>query len=213
MGETMGRRETFNAAGPVYFAVLVPHRDCRRLLRSLSAALFAGGFLGAWSFPHAAPLALLSRPLAGDELAGLARNLRRRSLGENNKGMILCGPARTLSLELPEGPALRLYGPALDLRIGMEDFGAGEKIRALFPPLLGCAVLGAGEKAPPEKIPPETAGTENPTALKFRAAAVANMRFRPLPSGEPGYSFSWRMGRPRWLPPCRGGFRPPAEGR
>jgi hypothetical protein len=209
MGEKMERRGELKSAGDqghIYLAILVPHRDCRRLLYRRSAELFAAGLWGAWSFPQAAPLALLSVPLTGDELAALARNLRRRSLGENRKGMILPGPEEALPLELPAGfPALRIYGPALELRIEREDFGpAGEKLTALLPPLLGCAVLGDGEEKPP-------AGAENPGAFKFRAAAVANMRYRPLPAGERGYSFSWKIGKLHWLPPCRGGFRPSGE--
>jgi hypothetical protein len=29
---------------------------------------------------------------------------------------------------------------------------------------------------------------------------VANMVFRPLSSGAPGYSFAWQIGAPIWLP-------------
>ena len=190
----------------MYLAILVPHRDCRRLLRSRSAALFAGGIWGAWSFPHAAPLALLSSPLGKEELAELARNLRRRSLEENRRGMIVSGPERVLPLGSPEGfPGLKLYGPALELRVEREDFGgAGEKILALLPPLLGCAVLGEGER-------PEDCKTENRGGFRFRAAAAANMLFRPLPAGASPYSFSWKIGKLRWLPPCRSGSHPPGE--
>jgi hypothetical protein len=34
----------------------------------------------------------------------------------------------------------------------------------------------------------------------FKAAAAANMSFMALESGEPGYSFMWKIGEPRWLP-------------
>jgi hypothetical protein len=199
----MGRRRGGNY---IYLAILIPHRDCRALLRFRSAALFASGLPGAWSFPHVAPLALLSAPLGVEELAVLAGNLRRRSLEDNRGGMIAAGGERALSLEVPEGfPGLTLYGPALELRFGAEDFGpeAEKKIRALFPPLLGCAVLG-------DEGAPEKGGAGGPA---FRAAAVANMRLCPLPAGERGYSFSWNFGKPRWLPPCRAGFRLPGEGR
>jgi hypothetical protein len=120
--------------------------------------------------------------------------------------MIPVGPERALPLETPAGfPPLRIYGPALELRIEPGDFGpAAEKIRAL-PPLLGCALLGDSEE------PPEDRRMEKPE-LKFRAAAAANMLYRPLSAGEPGYSFSWRIGKLHWLPPCRGSFRPPEEG-
>jgi hypothetical protein len=189
------------AGSRIYLAILVPHRDCRRLLRSLSEGLFASGLWGAWSFPHAAPLALLSSPLEKDELAELARNLRRCSLEEDRKGMIVSGAEKIVPLDTPEGfPGLKLYGPALELRVEREDFGrAGEKIMALYPPILGCAVLGEGET-------PVFPGIET-QGFRFRAAAAANMLFRPLPAGASPYSFSWKIGKLHWLPPCRTGPR------
>jgi hypothetical protein len=204
----MGRRFR---DGPVRFAVLVPHRDCRRLLRLRSAILFSSGFLGAWSFPHVAPLALLSAPLGEGELRELARNLRRRSQEEGGGGMLRPGPPAVLPLAPPLVPfSLCLYGPALELRLTTGDFGSGAgKLRALLPPLLGCAVLGEGPGAGKD-------GTGNPEGLKFRAAAVANMAYRPLAPGDRAYSFSWRIGGLRWLPSGRrqGGSGPPdGEGR
>jgi hypothetical protein len=178
----------------LHLAVLIPHRDCRRLLRFRSAELFAAGFWGAWSFPQAAPLALLSAPLTEEELGDLARNLRRRSLEDGRDGMLRSGASAALSLNPPGGPPLKVYGPALELRIGPGDFGSGEgKIRALFPPLLGCAVLAGREDG----------AAEIPGRFKFRAAAAANMRYRRLPAGEADYSFSWKIGKLRWLPSCR----------
>jgi hypothetical protein len=44
--------------------------------------------------------------------------------------------------------------------------------------------------------------------LHFRAAAAANMSLTALESGEPGYSFMWKLGEPRWLP--RPGRRSPS---
>jgi hypothetical protein len=192
----MGRIERED--GPLYLAVLVPHRDSRKILWKQSAELFASGWGGAWSFPHVAPLALLRSPLGEAELRELARNLRRRSLEGGRGGRILTGAGRVLSLEMPGGPSqLRIYGLALELRTGPEDFGPGvAKIRALLPPLLGCAVLG-GAETPPESV-------EGPG---FRAAAAANMIYRPLPSGDRDYSFSWMIGKLHWLP------RPPRRGR
>jgi hypothetical protein len=89
---------------------------------------------------------------------------------------------------------LRLCGPALDIGISGGDFGRGaEKIVTLFPrPLLGCMLL-------PENQDPPAA----PPGLRFRAAAAANLRYSPLTAGEPGYSFSWKIGKLHWLPPPR----------
>jgi hypothetical protein len=116
--------------------------------------------------------------------------------------MIVSGAEKVLSLDSPEGfPGLKLYGPALELRVEKEDFGrAGEKIISLLPPLLGCAVLGDQEA-------PEDRGTEKQGGFRFRAAATANMLFRPLPAGFPPYSFSWKIGKLHWLPPCRANSR------
>jgi hypothetical protein len=120
------------------------------------------------------------------------------------------------SLEAPEAfPRIRIYGPALELRVEPEDFGPGaEKVIRLFPPLLGCAVLEDSEEAPekPERAGGPAAGKAEGPGLKFRAAAAANMRYRPLPAGAPGCSFSWKIGKLHWLPPCRGAFRPAGPG-
>lgn len=178
----------------LYFAVLVPHRDSRNILRKRSAELFADGFLGAWSFPQVSPLALLTAPLTGAELGELARNLRELSLAEGRDGTLHPGAEAILPLAgLTAGAAL--YGPQLDIRLGPKDFaGAGDKLKELFPvPLLGCAVLG------PEDPPQGPLSPQSRTG-SFRAAAVANMRYRPLPSGDPDYSFSWTIGTLHWLP-------------
>jgi hypothetical protein len=63
--------------------------------------------------------------------------------------------------------------------------------------VLGCAVAGVqafagGIPGPFGKILGEFAGS-----VSFRAAAAANMCFRPL-DGE--FSFEWKLGRLFWLP-------------
>jgi hypothetical protein len=182
-------------AGDVtYLAVLVPHRDSRKILRERSAELFASGLWGAWSFPQVSPLAWLRAPLSGAELKGLARNLRALTLAGGRDGTLHPGAPATLPLAgLPVGGVL--YGPQLDIRPSPGDFGAGgEKIRELFPiNLVGCAVLGPED---PPKIPARIpAGW---TGGSFRAAAVANLSYRPLDGG--GYSYAWRIGELHWLP-------------
>jgi hypothetical protein len=144
--------------------------------------------------------------------------------------MIRPGAETVLSLKTPGGfPRLNIYGPALELRVEPEDFGpAAEKVRVLRP-LLGCAVLGdfegdpENQRAERENPWPAGMGKQGMTGpepqkeagldLKFRAAAVANMLYRPLAAGEPGYSFSWKIGKLHWLPPCRGNSRPPGHNR
>jgi hypothetical protein len=201
----MGRRFE---DGPVRFAVLVPHRDYRRLLRFRSAELFGAGYWGAWSFPHVAPLARLSAPLTGTELKNLARRLRELSLAGGRDGMLRPGLEAALPLAgLPAGTAL--YGPLLDINLDPGDLGAGEKLAELFSrPLVGCAILGPDDL---QKEPP-TPDRRPPAILPmagFRAAAVANLLYSPIgepAAGEPGgvreYSYSWRIGKLHWLPPC-----------
>jgi hypothetical protein len=188
------------AAAPLYLAVLVPHRDSRGILRERSAELFARGLWGAWSFPQAAPLALLRAPLGGAELGELARKLRELSLAGNRDGTLRTGAAAVLPLAgLPAGAVL--YGPRLDIRLDPRDFaGSGktvEKIVELFPaPLVACAVLGPED--PRDPFPPGRAWGGD-----FRAAAVANLSYRPIAAG--GYSYAWRIGELHWLPRPRGG--------
>jgi hypothetical protein len=203
MKRNMGRRSPkqgpSETSAPLYFAVLVPHRDSRRFLRRRSAELFASGLWGAWSFPHAAPLALLSAPLGGPELRDLARALRELTLAEGRDGMLRPGPETSLAVPGME-PGFSLYGPALDLAIGPHIFNAraGDKVWAVFPrPLLGCAVLGPEDS--PESPGPFPPGPE--PLRGFRAAAAANLVYRPMSAG--GYSFSWRIGELYWLPSCR----------
>jgi hypothetical protein len=153
---------------------------------------------------------LLSRPLATDELKKIAYMLRELTLAEGRDGKLRLGPAEALpmgGLAFGSGlafgglpPGFAIYGPALDITLSGECFSPGAKIIEVFPrPLLGCAVLNAGEDCP--------AGAPPPPDISFRAAAVANMAYRPLSagehSGESGYSFSWKIGELHWLPAHR----------
>jgi hypothetical protein len=179
------------------FAVLIPHRDSLKALETLSRRLFAAGFSGAFSFPQAAPLALLSRPLSRGELGDLAAALRESSAERG--GIITAGPGAAASLPDPWG--FTLWGPRLDLAIPAIP---GAVYRFPFPVL--CAAL-TGTDGP---APPGPAGREGLFPLCFRAAAVANMSLSALETGEPGYSFAWKLGEPRWLPRSGGAHAGPA---
>jgi hypothetical protein len=181
-------------------AALIPHRDSRRILRAYSGELFARGFAGAWSFPWAVPLALLTRPLEGAELSFLARSVRKRSLAAPGEGKFAAGPP--LRSPLPEfppfsrgkglPPGASLWGPEIGLRLRGEDFGPFGALalrRVFHRPVLACAVLEETEEPPP------------PPAFSFASAAVANMSYRLLGSGDAAYSFSWEIGELHWLPP------------
>jgi hypothetical protein len=195
-------------SGTIRMAALIPHRDSRRLLRAYSGELFAQGFAGAWSFPWAAPLALLSRPLEGAELSLLARSLRKRSLAAPGKGKFSAG--NPLRFPLPGFPpsfgeglsrggalpgAFSLWGPETGFGLRAEDFGPSGSLalrRVFHRPVLACAVLGEDDPLPPP-----------PPAFSFSAAAVVNINYGPLGSGDAAYSFAWEIGELHWLPAVR----------
>ena len=182
----------------LHFAVLIPHRDSLKPLRILSRRLFAAGFPGAFSFPQAAPLALLSRPLSRRELGDLAAALRESSADRG--GVITAGPTAPASLppavqfrnEGPDPREFSLWGPRLDLAVPAAIPGA---IYSFPFPVLCAALVRGGMDADSMD-----AAVEGLFPLRFKAAAAANMSFMALESGEPGYSFTWKIGEPRWLP-------------
>ncbi|GHV14560.1 hypothetical protein FACS189491_11020 [Spirochaetia bacterium] len=181
-------------------AVLIPHRDSRRLLQQWSVELFAAGLQGAWSFPWAAPLCIISRFLTKDELNDLAHALREASLAGGQDGKITARDAAALPFPAVKAADactdLSLYGPALDLKLP-EPLFAGSAAAALvhaFPsPVLASAII---DDVPLLSSPPP------PPVISFRAAAAANMIYRPRPCGG-SYSFEWQIGELHWLPSVR----------
>jgi hypothetical protein len=191
---------TLSQAGPFRFVVLIPHRDSARALEPYSRKLFAAGFAGAYSFPNAAPLALVSRACSRGELKALAHALRNLSAGGQD------GKLRALAPQTAAcpSPALALFGPLLDTPVPAPETYPADVALHCFPRLILCAaLLGPGDEAltrqaalPELSVPP------------FRAAMLANMSLTPLDSGAPAYSFAWEIGEPIWLPTyklyCRG---------
>jgi hypothetical protein len=182
--------------------VLVPHRDARLLLRNWSACLFKAGFPGAYSFPWVAPLAVLSRPLNAEELKHCALVLRKESL-KVNRGKISAGNVTSLSfpgntLSDGFGQTGVLSGPGIDITLcpGVLNTGVTAKIISFFSPLLIGACLGESAVCGGGAFPP-------PPEISFRAAALANMIYRPLDNGSGGFSFEWKIGRLYWLPAMR----------
>jgi hypothetical protein len=173
--------------------VLLPHRDKRRELEAWSAKLFAGGFEGAWSFPHVCPLAILSRPFSRDERKETARRFRE-IVPAGDK--FHSGPVEVLNLA--EG--LNIFGPEMtsDLSDSPEKMkdalnmkpGAGKILRIVPRFILGCGLAGKEFFTDGKAIP-------GLPSLHFRAAALANMRVEPL-EGE--FSFRWEIGELSWLP-------------
>jgi hypothetical protein len=171
-------------------------------LRNWSSCLFKAGFSGAYSFPWVAPLAALSRPLRAEELKHCALVLRKESLKVNG-GKISAGdvtslpfPGNTFGDDFGETGVLS--GPGIDLALCPGELSAGvmAKITGFFSPLLIGACLGESAVCGEGAFPP-------PPEISFRAAALANMIYRPLDNGSGGFSFEWKIGRLYWLPAMR----------
>ena len=169
------------------FLVLVPHRDARLVLRNYSDALFRAGVTGAYHFPWAAPLAALSRPLDTEELKCCARALREAAGGRK-----ICAGEASLTTFPAESDTL-LFGPRLDITIPLNALGGGaSKVSGVFSqPVLGSCLLSADEVQTQSLPPPK---------LSFRAAAVANMFWRPLQAGGIVIGYKWKIGKLCWLP-------------
>ncbi|WP_010259816.1 hypothetical protein [Treponema primitia] len=172
----------------IHFVILIPHPSMGAPLRAQSRFLFAAGIHGAWSFPQAAPLARVLRPLNPDELKSLAAELRSAAIGSK---FSLGKPA------LVPCPGFHsFFGPALDLLPPPLPYPG---VLYPFPSLVLCTALAAPVDGPlleqSRDMPPV-----NP--VFFRAAMVANLAIKPL-KGAGDYSFTWRIGKPRWLPSPR----------
>ena len=184
--------------------VLVPHRDVRLALRNYSAALFKAGFDGAYHFPWAAPLAALSRPLDTDELKLTSRVLRKAAGVEK---IIAAETSTAVFSSYADG--FKLFGPRLNLVIPPETFGGGNsetindtiasKIICLFSPVVIGACLLPETEAENTILPP-------PPLLSFRAAATANMYWKPFNltgTGGGALGYKWKIGNLCWLPAVR----------
>jgi hypothetical protein len=151
-------------------------------------------------------VAVLSRPFSAAELKRCAGALREQSLAGDNDGKIKTGPAARAAFpagcfgEAGEGAAL--FGPVLDIAIppGVFSDNESEKIMRHFSPLVLGSALVRGAGTEKSVLPP-------PPRFSFRAAALANMIFRPLGTGDGGAaggcSFEWKIGKLYWLPPVK----------
>ena len=200
---------------PLRLLVLVPHRDVRRQLRTWSASLFNNGLSGAWSFPWVAPLAKLNRPLSAEELKRLARSLRKevnlagmpeiantsrkgaethRTFGSRTRSFFRGGDQGVSVVVNQDGhgsEALSVFGLPLDISLSDSFFNdtGGAVISPISPLVLGSAVLHSTFHIPHSTFP----------KISFRAAALANMSYRVLASGN-GLYFDWKIGPLHWLP-------------
>ena len=182
------------------FIILKPHRDSSRPLEEYRRRLFAAGFCGAYSFPAAAPLAVVSRPFCREELKALARSIRELS-GKTEGKIQSSGTALNRAIG-----KYSFFGPQLSLSVNEGLFGlAKDKVLHVFLSPVFCATLvdsefdPVGTNRPGENLTPGEA-----PILSFRAASLANLAIRPLGAGDSAYSFEWRIGPPVWLPKYKG---------
>lgn len=169
------------------FLALVPHRDVRLVLRNYSGALFKAGFAGAFHFPWAAPLACVSQPLDAAELKDCARAVRKTAGGGK-----ICAEQMSACLFAAAGENMALLGLRLEFAITPNDL-AIQKVTDFFKPhVLGACLLSDAES--------KSACLPSPPKLAFRAAAVANMFWRPVMTGDNVIGYKWKIGELFWLP-------------
>ena len=175
---------------PLQLLVLVPHRDTRGLLRAWSASLFSEGLQGAWSFPWVMPIAALNRPLSNEELKSRALTLRQTI--EHSGGKLAAGEPTAAVIS----DNVSVFGPSVNIALpdSFFDFDDDAVIRRVSPLVVGAALCETGSSPDIKRPAP---------ALSFRAAALANMVFRPLSSRNGAcndFSFEWEIGKLFWLP-------------
>ena len=177
-----------------FYLVLVPHRDTRVLLKKYSDSLLKAGLKDIYLFPLAAPMAELEMPLNKDELKLVAKSLR---LAAGKNKIFIEEMAFT---ELTESKGMMFFGPRLGIEIPNDFFNNIKKILSPINP----SVIGMYMK--PKKL---QSGGSNPVQenfsvqLSFRAAAVANMIWKPIRKNEETY-YKWKIGKLYWLPKWTG---------
>ncbi|GHV85335.1 hypothetical protein AGMMS50230_09430 [Spirochaetia bacterium] len=185
--------ETGNLEKTYTLAVLVPHRDCLPALELYRRSLFAAGLDGAFSFPAAAPLAVLERPLPQAELKAAAAELRS-----------LLGNRKITVVDQTEcsgwSPGIRFFGPILDLPPPVFPGTLQRWEQPVLAPAILAGTADSGMDA--AGFGTDAAGLpETPKpALSFRAAALAQLRLTPSPCGAVDYSFIWELSPLCWLP-------------
>lgn len=182
---------------------MVPHTDTRVVLRKYCDELTGSGLKGVYNFPLASPIAEISRELNAVELKSIAQKLR----GLLNGGKFCAN--EIAFTEFPEGGSL--FGHRLDLEIPAKVFsGVENTIKTYFSPLIiGEFLL--------RRLSSDTENNKNhfdhfmeeflkkipAPQITFRAAAAANMRWKPFranPAANGEISFKWEIGKLSWLP-------------
>jgi len=182
------------------YLVLVPHRDVRVELRKYSENMIKSGLKGVYEFPLVTPLVSLSKFLTNEELKRTAC-LLRAAIGNNiiytKKTNIVTFSETSRSGEDGGLCPLALFGPQLDLEIPSGIFNGNLKVKRLFSPLtIGTFLI---PDFSPDSGKNQKLDESLQDKLKFRAAAVANMYWRPVRiDGKIGYK--WKIGKLNWLP-------------
>jgi len=170
------------------FLVLVPHKDVRGELRKCGDLMLKTGLTDVYPFPYVVPLASISQALNTEELKQIAHSLRKTAgsdkISTEGDGIIsFPGYEKDLSLA----------GPSLNIAKARNVLDGIKKITAIFSQfVIGCFLTKDNKKLISlQEIPREK--------LAFRAAAVANMYWRPLQiEGE--ICYKWKIGKLCWLP-------------
>jgi hypothetical protein len=187
--------------------VMIPHRDCRPLLREYQRRLFAGGLWGAYSLPLVVPLGVTERALEGAELKVLAGALREGAMGREGgsagDGGDAAGIRRkgTTARESDDAAgsrhigafSARFDGDAAILVEGPGDLcfcGLSLNIPASvlpvipgmlpYPALILCTALIGPEPGAMDQARKILDSVAPPPPVTFRAASVANLILRPL---------------------------------
>ena len=177
------------------FLVLVPHRDARIELQKQSESLFKNGLVNVYPFPHAAPLASLSKPFNADELKHFARVLRETAGKEKFRAV----ETSFISISL-NNENMTLFGHNINIDISLNLFaGSSEKINNLFT----SAVIGSFMFPDTvRQIQDDPRQKKYPSMLvpvKFRAAAAANMFWKAVRINDE-ICYKWKIGKLFWLP-------------
>jgi hypothetical protein len=167
------------------FVVLIPHRDYTQKIEPFKQKLFAEGCLGAYSFPVAAPLALVNRALTKAELKTIAHAIRKLTL--TNDGKVTTGEIGIASFGL-NFLGLKMVPEIISTPVF--QIAPDAILTVVNPPVLAVAVIS-------DDVPAITCNLARPSFF-FRAASVANIVVRPL--AIDGYSFEWKIGIPVWMP-------------
>jgi len=177
------------------FLVLVPHRDARGEIRKYAESLHKNGLKGVYNFPYVSPAALLTKPFTPDELKTAAKLLRETANGEKFQSTELSH----IAFGQPDSSML-LFGHKLNNNLSPAAVTCAEKkiINQITPAIIGsylipktcekqlCALMSLCES---HSLP----------VFSFRAAAVANMFWRPV-NENGGIIYKWRIGKLFWLP-------------